>query len=103
MAETRMIGPIIHIWTGEWYEVPRLRDVPPAYDPKENARNVARLFMEYMPGNTNDIIFNAIENEIRELIKYQSPEKVVEILSKEHDVSNRIRMALDKLIREGEL
>ena len=62
----------------------------PDYIPQDNARQLARLFLDSLPGNTLDIFYGMIADEIIEALEYN-----VELDSQQID--HRIRYAIDKL------
>lgn len=64
--------------------------------PRENARNIARMLMNGVPSDTNDVLFKAIADEIRSVLAYP---KLAELLAEPHDIENRIRGALEDLAR----
>lgn len=91
----------IYAWKNEYNNsLPIISDFSPRdYNPKENASNVARLIMEHLPGNTNDILFQAIENEIKSVLRLENGK---DLLLTDFDIGNRIRASLDKLIEKGQ-
>ena len=64
------------------------------YDPEDNAKQLARLFCLSLPGNTLDVFYKAIADEI--LIMLNSPDNI-EILKSPYDLSNRVRIAINLL------
>jgi hypothetical protein len=67
------------------------------YNPENNARQIARFIMNSLPGNTVDVLFKAIANEIMPML--ESQEKI-NILKSPYDIENRIRCALNNLENE---
>lgn len=66
----------------------------PGYDARENAENLAVLFTDAMPGNTLDVFYGEIAQEIRKML--ETPEQA-ELLRAPYDIENRIRGAMDTL------
>ncbi len=71
-----------------------LRENDNEYNPTENARQLARLFSMSLPGNTLDLFYAVIADEILPML--ESNEKV-EMLKSPYDLSNRIRIAINQL------
>ena len=62
------------------------------YNPEMNARNLARLLMYSLPGNTLDLILDKIESDLIKILK-SNPD----ILLMHYDIQNRIRTILNEL------
>ena len=63
-----------------------------AYSPEINARNLARLIMSSLPGNTVDIVLGEIAGDLKEIILINPS-----LLLSDYDIQNRIRSTLDRL------
>jgi len=64
------------------------------YSHLENAKNLSRMLIDCVPGNTLDEIIMSIRDEILPMLENQEK---IEILKSPYDIDNRIRGALDKL------
>ena len=83
-------NPVVHV-----VDIRAARDTN-HYDPQENAVQLARLFALSLPGNTLDIFYHAIANDIRTML--DTPEHI-EILKCDYDIENRIRTAINYLVK----
>ena len=68
-------------------------------NPESQACEFAKLVMNYLPGNTLDIILAEMAKEIRVML--DNPNHV-EILKSEWDIQNRLRHALNRLEEESD-
>ena len=68
----------------------------PDYDPKENARQLARLLAMSLPGNTLDLFYDAMAKEIMYMI-----DPNLDYIDSPQSVSNRLRIAINNLV-EGD-
>lgn len=64
------------------------------YNSEENAKQIARLFAEALPGNTNDVFYKALADEIRRVLDL---EKGAQLLKSPYDLENRMRAAVNEL------
>jgi hypothetical protein len=62
------------------------------YNPELNAINLAKLFTMSLPGNTLDVFYERIANDIREIIKINPS-----LLLEKYDIENRIRTSIWEL------
>lgn len=62
------------------------------YDPMNNAVNLAKLFTMSLPGNTLDLFYKAIAEDIRQIVKINP-----ELLLEPFDIENRIRTTIWEL------
>ena len=69
-------------------------------EPSENAKELAKMLINCLPGNTFDYFLESIANEIKPML---SSEDKINILRSNNDIENRVRMALCQLASENEL
>ena len=68
-------------------------------DPSENAKELAKMLINCLPGNTFDYLLENIANEIKPMLENEDK---INILKSPYDIENRIRMALCQLANQDE-
>lgn len=71
----------------------------PEYNPKENAKQLARLLALSLPGNTLDLFYDAMASEIKLMLNSQDN---IDILKSDYAITNRMRIGINNLIEGDE-
>jgi hypothetical protein len=92
--------PKIYVWKND-NKMPKFEDITSIdkmdFSAWQNAKNMATVLMEHMPGNSNDLLFSRIEFEIKNVLSLPDGK---DLLMQDYDIASRIRSALCDIMNE---